>query len=76
MVKQDTSTRLKKILVEGINRVYKHLKPNRRNAQGGRLSKEMPIAVSNVMLVCTSCRRGVRASVLGKRALHDVAHVG
>ena len=26
-----------KVLVEGINRVYKHLKPNRRNAQGGRL---------------------------------------
>jgi len=49
-----------KILVEGINRVYKHLKPNRRNAQGGRLSKEMPIDVSNAMLVCSTCRRGVR----------------
>ena len=33
-----------KIVVEGVNRVYKHLKPNRRNQQGGRLSKEMPIA--------------------------------
>ena len=49
-----------KIEVEGINRVYKHLKPNRRNAQGGRLSKEMPISVSNVMLYCPTCRRGVR----------------
>src|SRR5262245_45631331 len=53
-----------KVVVEGINRVYKHLKPNRRNAQGGRLSKEMPIAASNVLLYCSTCRRGVR---VGKR---------
>jgi large subunit ribosomal protein L24 len=49
-----------KIVVEGINKVYKHLKPNRQNAQGGRLSREMPINVSNVMLLCPSCKRGVR----------------
>jgi large subunit ribosomal protein L24 len=49
-----------KVVVEGINRVYKHLKPSRRNPQGGRLSKEMPVAVSNVLLYCPTCRRGVR----------------
>jgi large subunit ribosomal protein L24 len=49
-----------KVVVEGVNRVYKHVKPNRRNPQGGRLSKEMPIAASNVLLFCQSCRRGVR----------------
>jgi large subunit ribosomal protein L24 len=49
-----------KVVVEGVNRVYKHLKPDRRNAQGGRLSKEMPVAVSNVALYCSTCRRGVR----------------
>jgi large subunit ribosomal protein L24 len=53
-----------KVVVEGINRVYRHLKPNRRNAQGGRLSKEMPVAVSNVLLYCATCQRGVR---IGKR---------
>ena len=53
-----------KVVVEGINRVYKHLKPNRRNAQGGRLSKEMAVAASNVQLYCSTCRRGVR---IGKR---------
>ena len=53
-----------KVLVEGINRVYRHMKPSRRNAQGGRLSKEMPIDVSNVLLFCGNCRRGVR---IGKR---------
>jgi large subunit ribosomal protein L24 len=49
-----------KIVVEGVNLVYKHLKPSRRNPQGGRLSKEAPIHVSNVMLYCKDCRRGVR----------------
>ncbi len=53
-----------KVVVEGINRVYKHVKPNRRNPQGGRLSKEMPIDVSNVLLYCPTCRRGVR---IGRR---------
>jgi large subunit ribosomal protein L24 len=49
-----------KIVVEGVNKVYKHLRPSRQNPQGGRLSKEMPIAVSNALLYCPSCTRGVR----------------
>ncbi len=49
-----------KIVVEGVNRVYKHMRPSSKNPQGGRLSKEMPIDVSNVMLVCNRCNRGVR----------------
>jgi large subunit ribosomal protein L24 len=49
-----------KIVVEGVNRVWKHLKPSAKNQQGGRLSKEMPIDASNVMLYCPSCKRGVR----------------
>ncbi len=53
-----------KVVVEGVNRVYRHMKPSQRNAQGGRLSKEMPVDVSNVLLFCAACRRGVR---IGKR---------
>jgi large subunit ribosomal protein L24 len=53
-----------KVVVEGINKVYRHLKPSRRNQQGGRLSKEMPIDVSNVLLYCPTCKRGVR---IGRR---------
>ncbi len=49
-----------KVVVEGVNRVYKHLKPSQRNQQGGRLSKEMPVAVSNVLLYCPVCSQGVR----------------
>jgi large subunit ribosomal protein L24 len=49
-----------KIVVEGVNRVYKHMRPSQKNPQGGRLSKEMPIDVSNVLLFCPKCNRGVR----------------
>src|SRR5438874_7755364 len=49
-----------KVVVEGVNRVYKHVKPTRRNPQGGRLSKEMPISASNVLLFCSTCRAGRR----------------
>ncbi len=57
-----------KVVVEGVNRVYKHLKPGRRNPQGGRLSKEMPIDASNVLVYCSTCRRGVR---IGRRYAAD-----
>lgn len=49
-----------KVVVEGANQAIKHVKPSRRNRQGGRLSKDMPIAAANVMLYCAECRGGVR----------------
>jgi large subunit ribosomal protein L24 len=52
-----------RVVVEGANLVYKHLKPSRRNPQGGRLSKEMPISASNVLLYCPTCKQGVRVGV-------------
>ena len=56
--------KVNKIIAEGVNRVYKHLKPSAKNQQGGRLSKEMPIAASNALVFCSTCNRGVR---LGSR---------
>lgn len=52
-----------KITVEGINRVYKHVKPNRRNPQGGRLSKEMPIDASNAALIDPQTNKPTRVGV-------------
>jgi large subunit ribosomal protein L24 len=49
-----------KVVVEGVNRVYKHVRPSRQNMQGGRLSREMAIDASNVLKVCDRCGRGVR----------------
>jgi large subunit ribosomal protein L24 len=49
-----------RVVVEGVNLVYKHVRRSQKNPQGGRLSKEMPLQISNVLLVCTRCNRGVR----------------
>jgi large subunit ribosomal protein L24 len=57
-----------KLLVEGVNRVYKHVRRSQRNPQGGRLSKEMPVPLSNVLLVCDGCSAATRA---GARYLDD-----
>ncbi|MBX7073657.1 MAG: 50S ribosomal protein L24 [Pirellulales bacterium] len=57
-----------KVVVEGVNRVYKHVRRSQRNPQGGRLSKEMPIRVANVLLVCKSCGAATRT---GARYLDD-----
>lgn len=51
----------KKVVVEGVNRVYKHVRRGHpKSPQGGRLSREMPIDISNVLLYCNACGRGVR----------------
>jgi large subunit ribosomal protein L24 len=49
-----------KLVVEGVNRVYKHMRRSQKNPQGGRLSKEMPVQLSNVQLVCPSCGKASR----------------
>ena len=62
--------KLGKLVVEGVNRVYKHVRKSQKNPQGGRLSKEMPIQASNVLLICEKCGAAVR---LGTRWLPDGA---
>ena len=57
-----------KLVVEGVNRVYKHVRRSQRNPQGGRLSKEMPVKISNVLLVCPSCNQAART---GSRVAAD-----
>lgn len=49
-----------KVTVQGVNLVYKHVKPNAQNRQGGRLSKEMPVAASNVLLIDPSTNKATR----------------
>ncbi len=60
-----------KALVEGVNRVYKHVKRSQKHPQGGRLSMEMPVQLSNLMFVCESCnsrsRLGARYSDTGAK---------
>ena len=50
-----------KVLVEGVNRVKKHQRPNPVKGQtGGIIDKEMPLAISNVMLVNPATGKGDR----------------
>lgn len=45
-----------KVLVEHVNMVKKHVRPNpQRNVKGGIAEQESRIAISNVMLVCGAC---------------------
>ena len=58
-----------KILVQGINRVKKHVKPNpNAGVQGGIVEKEMPMDSSNVMLVNPATGKGDR---VGFKLLED-----
>ena len=50
-----------KVLVEGVNRVKKHQRPNPVKGQtGGIIDKEMPLELSNVMLVNPATGKGDR----------------
>lgn len=40
-----------KVIVQGLNKVFRHMRPTRENPRGGRIQKEMPIHISNVMPV-------------------------
>lgn len=40
-----------RVLVQGINYVYRHLRPSRQNPQGGRVQAERPVDISNVLPV-------------------------
>ncbi|HNO76764.1 MAG TPA: 50S ribosomal protein L24 [Phycisphaerae bacterium] len=48
------------VLVEGVNVVFRHVRPNRRNPQGGRVEKEAAIHISNVLPVDTKTQKGSR----------------
>lgn len=62
-----------RVVVEGINIVVRHTKARGPGKPGGRIEKEAPIHVSNVMLICPSCHR---ASRTGKRFLEELDHKG
>jgi len=49
-----------KVVVEGVAVRQKHVRRSRRNPQGGRLSMEMPIPLSNVQVVCRLCGKPTR----------------
>src|SRR5438094_1263893 len=49
-----------RVVVEGINRVWKHVRPSQRSPQGGRIQKDAPIHMSNVLPLDPASGRGTR----------------
>jgi len=49
-----------RVVVEGINRVWKHVRPSQRNPQGGRIQKDAAIHISNIMPVDPATGKGTR----------------
>ncbi|HEU4965568.1 MAG TPA: 50S ribosomal protein L24 [Bacilli bacterium] len=57
-----------RVLVEGVNIVKRHTRPNQANPQGGIIEKEAPVHASNVMIVDPKTGEATR---VGKKILND-----
>ena len=60
--------RSNKAIVEKVNIVKRHTKPNPANQQGGIVNKEAMIDLSNLKLICPKCAKTVRT---GRNVLED-----
>ena len=61
-----------KVVVETLNMIKRHTKPNQKIKQGGILEREAPLAISNVMYLCPVTQKPTR---LGVRTLDDGSRV-
>lgn len=57
-----------RVVVEGLNMIKRHTRPNQLYPEGGILEKEAPLSISNVMLICGSCNQPARTGI---RLLED-----
>lgn len=55
-----TFAKTNRVIVEGVNLVTKHVKPSQSNTEGGIVTKEAPIHVSNVMVVDPKSKKPTR----------------
>lgn len=53
---------INKVVVEGVNMVKRHTKSRVRGKAGTVIEKVSPVAVSNVAIFCSSCKKGVRVA--------------
>ena len=59
-------------IVEGVCFIKRHTKPTQTNQQGGIIEKEAPINMTNLMVYCDKCSRGVK---IGSKLLDDGSRV-
>ena len=51
-----------RVLVEGVNFVWKHLRRSQQHPHGARIQKEAPVRAAKLMLVCTSCEKPAKVA--------------
>lgn len=59
----DVLTSRQRVIVEGVNMIFRHVKKSQQNPQGGRIEREAPIHVSNVALYDEKAGRGTRTRI-------------
>lgn len=52
-----------RVLIEGINIVYRHIRPRKSGERGQRVPLAAPLPQSRVQLVCPSCKRATRVGI-------------
>jgi large subunit ribosomal protein L24 len=57
-----------RVLIEGVNMIKTHSRAKQQVRQAGLIEREAPIALSNVMLICTRCNKPAR---IGFKILDD-----
>jgi len=63
-----------RVVVEGLNKVVRHTRPNQRNTEGGRIPVEAPLHISNVMPIDSGSDRPTRVkAAIGEN--HDKRRV-
>lgn len=50
------------IIIDGLNKYKKHIKPTKKNPQGGIVDIDTPMQISNISLICPSCNKATRIS--------------
>ena len=56
------------VIIEGVNFVKRHMRKSQKNPNGGIMEIEAPFNLSNVLVVCPRCQKGVRT---GNRIFAD-----
>jgi large subunit ribosomal protein L24 len=50
----------RRVLVEGVNFVWKHLRRSQQHPHGARIQKEAPMHPSKLAVVCPACEKAVK----------------
>ena len=61
-----------KAIVEGVAVATMHKKPKAQGQTGGIIKQELPVDASNVMVVCSKCKKATR---IGRKVLEDGSSV-